>query len=341
MKIFAFPTGDMSFPLYLFLFVVGMVAIVINEVIFGLRKQQLEIDRDETIKTAGDACMHVKSYSQHFKVGLMLLATLIICIPLLYVYTANNGLNNNAVNLPDWKFSLVRPAFAQSGATFLEQEAGMSIHINISSSISLSVAKTAFRVVEKETSSYIVGSVPLSESSPASEDAHCFVHKDGWIVVYYLKAEPVSKIVDWSYYSGGNLAKNKLQIALERVGNIIGVAVTGAQYYDFQYPLANKCMLIIKTQNGEGESSFNIKIPVEITVYEQSYSHYAEYSDYPYSQLKIDGNVISEIHYWDEIQTRHGKLSQLSSGVFHVVSVSGTNDNCLYHACIALVYLEP
>jgi len=274
----------------------------------------------------------------------MLLATLTICIPLLYVYATNNGLNNNAVNLPDWKFPLVRPAFAQSGTTFLEQEAGMSIHININSSISLSVAKTAFRVVEKETSNYIVGSVPLSESSPASEDAHCFVHKDGWIVVYYLKAEPVSKIVDWSYYSGGSLAKNKLQIALERVGNIIGVAVTGAQYYNFQYPLANKYMLTIKTQNGAGESSFNIKIPVEFTVYEQSYSHYAQGSaSYSPSYLKIDGSITSEIGslaYYVPY-TQYGKISQLSSGVSHSVSISGVYENHLYHACIALVHLEP
>lgn len=36
-----------------FLFLVGWVTIIINETVFGVRKEQREIDRDETIKTAG------------------------------------------------------------------------------------------------------------------------------------------------------------------------------------------------------------------------------------------------------------------------------------------------
>jgi hypothetical protein len=34
-------------------------------------------------------------------------------------------------------------------------------------------------------------------------------------VVYYLKAEPVSKIIDWACYSEGRLTKTTLQIGLE------------------------------------------------------------------------------------------------------------------------------
>lgn len=40
--------------LYVFLFVGGMVIIVINETVFSVRKEQREIDRDETIKSAGE-----------------------------------------------------------------------------------------------------------------------------------------------------------------------------------------------------------------------------------------------------------------------------------------------
>lgn len=58
LKTFAFPATGVSFLLYLFLFVFGMIIIVINEVVFGLRKQQLEIDRDETIKTASKEHPH-------------------------------------------------------------------------------------------------------------------------------------------------------------------------------------------------------------------------------------------------------------------------------------------
>lgn len=44
--------------LYLFLFLGGVVVIVINETVFGVRKAQLEIDRDETIKSTGEKHPH-------------------------------------------------------------------------------------------------------------------------------------------------------------------------------------------------------------------------------------------------------------------------------------------
>ena len=50
--IFGYPTDAGIIEVLLFLG--GLVIIIINEVVFGLRKTQLEIDRDETIKrTAG------------------------------------------------------------------------------------------------------------------------------------------------------------------------------------------------------------------------------------------------------------------------------------------------
>jgi len=45
--------GMTSSLLYLFLFLGGWIIIIINETVFGVRKAQLEIDRDETIKSAG------------------------------------------------------------------------------------------------------------------------------------------------------------------------------------------------------------------------------------------------------------------------------------------------
>jgi hypothetical protein len=43
-----------SFPMYIALFFGGLIAVVINELVFGSRKEQLEIDRDEVIKTVRD-----------------------------------------------------------------------------------------------------------------------------------------------------------------------------------------------------------------------------------------------------------------------------------------------
>jgi len=284
------------------------------------------------------------------KIGVSLFAILICSFLAVYLYVGG-GSNSGITFDGGGTYLLVNPAFAQSASsetTFLEEEAGMSIYINIGRSIDLAVAKTVYRTIEKETSNYTVGSIALPGLSE-DEDVHCFVHKDGWIVVYYLKGEPISKIVDWNLWSGGKLTKNKLQAGLEQMTNALGSSATGAKYYHYQYPYANKCMLAIETQVGDGEDNFNITIPSDgFPVYERSWSHYAEYiysswgTDYP-SYFKIDGNSISSIVKSGE--TKYGSLTfaQLSPNISHIVSVSSSQyaSSKLYGVGIALAYQEP
>jgi len=290
------------------------------------------------------------------KAGVFLVAILACGLLGVYLYNNAGGGDNKILNEAGQTFLLVNPVFAQSASsetTFLEEEAGMSIYINIGRSIDLAVAKTVYRTIEKETSNYTVGSVALP-GLPESEDVHCFVHKDGWIVTYYLKAEPIGKIIDWAYWSGGTLTKNKLQVGLEQMGNALGASVTGAKYYHFQYPYANKCMIIIETLLGAGgyeEDSFNITIPLEFTVYERSWSHYAEdtvglWGVARSSYFKIDGNAINSISDDNNPVTKYGTLTvaQLPLDMVHIVSVSSSNDESvehLYGVCITLAYQEP
>jgi hypothetical protein len=295
----------------------------------------------------------MKVESRKMKLGRLLVAILVSSFLGVYAYVANNG-KGNIIADAGQTFSFVNPVFAQSASSesmFLDAEAGISIYVNIGRSIDLAVAKTVYRTIEKETSNYTVGSIALP-GLPESEDVHCFVHKDGWIVTYYLKAEPIGKIIDWAYWSGGKLTKNKLQVGLEQMGNALGASVTGAKYYHFQYPYANKCMLIVETLVGGEpvlEDSFNITIPSDgLTVYERSWSHYAEfiYSDYwgshP-SYFKIDGNTISSID--ADGETKYGSLTfaQLSPNISHIVSVSSSvyASGKLYGVGIALAYQEP
>jgi len=293
----------------------------------------------------------MKVESKKMKVGLFLAAVAICGFLCVYFY-ADGGGGSDIIAQAGQIYSFVNPDFAlsaESETTFLEEEAGMSMYVNIGRSIDLEVAKTVYRTIEKETSNYTIGSVPLPDL-PESEDVHCFVHKDGWIVTYYLKTEPVSKIIDWNYWSGGELTKNKLQVGLEQMGNALGASVTDARYYHFQYPYANKCMIIIETLVGTGscsEDNFNITIPLEFTVYERSWSHYSEHA-YPMdapdtrSRFKIDGNTINIISE-SSPQTKYGQLTvvQLSPDMFHTVSVSGYYSGRLYGVCIALAYQEP
>jgi len=283
------------------------------------------------------------------KFSVLLVAVLVFSFVGVYFYTLNNKKGNSMV--ADHAFSLVNPVFAQSASsetTFLEGEAGMSIYINIGMSIDLAVAKTVYRTVEKETSNYTVGSVALPGLSE-NEDVHCFVHKDGWIVTYYLKAEPVSKIVDWNLWSedDSTLTKNKLQVGLEKMTTALGVVVTSVKYYHFQYPNATQCMIILKTQVGSGEDSFKITIPNDLEVYERSWSHYAQdtttyYGQHP-SYFKIDGDTIDSISGQYDPVTNLGTLTvgDLIPGTAHVVSVSGDIGSALFGVGIALAYQEP
>jgi hypothetical protein len=275
-------------------------------------------------------------------VVVLLFAVLIVGVLLVYLYNNSGGKNERVPEVGN-AYALEYPAFTQAAGadtSFLDKEAGIALYLNVSGPIDLSKARSVFRTIEKETLNYTVGSIALP-NLPESEDVHCFVHKEGWIVVYYLKAEPVSKIIDWSYWSGGQLTKNKLQVGLEQMCNALGVSVSGAKYYHFQYPYANKSMIAIETIVGSGEDSFTITIPVEFTMYERSWSHYSQHA-WEYSYFKIDGNVINSISSSEPL-TKYGTLTvaQLSPGVTHTVSVSGLYSGYLYGVCIALVYQEP
>lgn len=157
--------------------------------------------------------------------------------------------------------ALVRPAFAQaSEASFLEVEAGIAAYVNVGQTIDPGRARSAFSTVERETESYIIGSVA---------DVHVYAHQDGWVVAYYLRGVPTSGIFGEKYgTSAGD--QNRLKDALGTVSSLMGVAPTAVNYYHFGYPGANKLMKIVGTE-------FRVKIPNEFIVFEASEVWWALY----------------------------------------------------------------
>jgi len=293
--------------------------------------------------------MNVKNWKT--KVTVFLVAALMLGLLGAYFYTGSSG-GGDIVAEAGQTYLFVNPVSALSastGITFLEEEAGMSIYVNVGHSLDLSVAKTVYKTIEKETPDYVVGSLSLP-NLPETDDVHCFVHKDGWIVVYYLKNEPISKIIDWNYYSSeGVLTNTKLQVGLENMCLLaFGVTVTDAKYYHFQYTYADKWMMIIESREGAGEDSFNLKIPSEFTFYERSWSFYGRAYDDGWSTysavFKIDGNTISSISV-TSYTTKYGQLTatQLSPDVFHTVSIYRGKAGATGRDCvgIALAYQEP
>lgn len=243
----------------------------------------------------------MKVNNRKMKVSVFLAAILVFGFVGAYFYAKSGRQGNEILSEAGQTYLFVNPVFAQSSTTsttFLEQEAGMAIYVNTGASIDLSKAKSVYKTIEKETSEYIVGSLSLPDL-PETDDAHCFVHKDGWIVVYYLKAEPISKIIDWNYYSGGKLTKTKLQLGLEKIGLALNTTTTDAKYYNFQYPYADKWMIIIETQEGTGTDSFNLKIPGEFAFYERSWTHNTAYGTLTGTQLSVDvfHTVTAEVYY--------------------------------------------
>jgi hypothetical protein len=181
----------------------------------------------------------------------------------------------------------------RAGTNFLDAEAGISAYTNVGEEIDLEKAKAAFRTIEYETDEYIVGSVPLPDY-PEYEDVHAYVHKDGWVVTYYLKDKPVGKIIDWKDYSTDEkIIGTKLEDGLSVACNAAGVPIRNIKYYDFRYPNADKLMIVADAQWTEGTDTFNIKLPSDFVFYDRSYSHYAY--DSGGSTMKIDGNEISSL----------------------------------------------
>jgi hypothetical protein len=296
-------------------------------------------------------CMTVKK--KKLKISMLLIATLIATLGM-YVIWANVGPKNTGLAEAKQEFSFVHPAFAQSmstGTTFLEQEAGIAIYLDAGQPLNLDVARSKLHIIEYNTSAYVVGSIaiptnPSGELAP-TEDAHCFVHKEGWIVVYYLNSEPTAKIIDWKWWSGGQLtgSMNKLQAGLEKMGTALGLTLAnvraGAKYYDFAYPSATKFLLVIKTQTNAGTSSFSIELPGNFTFYDESWSHYVQSTGNPWpSDLAIDGTSIDTMYY---AGTSYGELpSPLVKDTFHTVSVSAVYQySGLNGGCIVLEYKEP
>ena len=241
--------------------------------------------------------------SRNVKIILILLGVLVI-FSLGTLFGVNISVNESKretvdnINMIDGvlnEISFLRPS---QSSTFLDDEAGILIYTDMGQQLDLNQAKSGLKTIEKETSNYIVGSISLP-NLPESDDVHIFVHKDGWIVVYYLKVEPLSKIIDWNSYSGGQLTKTKLQLGLDEMSNTLFIIPSAVYYYHFQYPLANKSMLIIEVQNSEGTDSFNIKIPGDLLVFERSWCHRAGSNSLTYTGMLT--------------------LAQLNPDIFHTV----------------------
>jgi len=249
---------------------------------------------------------------------------------------------NNVFSLQAPPFVGVARAETASTTSLIEDEAGISAYFQASTSINLADVRDVFRTIEAETADYIIGSVPVG-NYPESEDVHIYVHRDGWLLAYYLAADPVGKIFDWRVYhdTGRTNIGTKLENTLAVVAGEAGVPFPGATYYDFQNPNATQLMLIVEWVEGSGgqgqTDSFEINLPGSFAYYERSWSLGGE-NDASY---ELDGVTIkSQSWGW---QTSQGTLTaaQLLPDQFHTIDLWAGYYGDYGYGGLALIYRVP
>ncbi len=173
---------------------------------------------------------------------------------------------------------LTLPAFAQAARAdeFPYNEAGISAYVDMGQAIDLARSETAFSGIEASEPEYIIGSVELPN---LAEDMwpHVYVGGDGWILAYYPKSEPTSRLVQWVGYQQDEITTTTLRDALvqvtQRMGLSTSTVLASLGYYHFQYPSATKLLIAVDTT--KGTDTFTYTIPSGLDLYEASWSHYA------------------------------------------------------------------
>ena len=213
------------------------------------------------------------------------------------------------------EIGLVKPAFAQEAPeAFPADEAGISAYVNAGQNIDLEKAKKAFVGIRAEGDDYVIGIMQL-EGLPEDEFPHVYLNQSGWILAYYSKIAPASRIMQWHGYTGGPITTTTLQDAIAKICTEIRVDFSKVKdnisYYHFQYPEATKIVMSVDMTMDKGEDTFNFLIPFNVTLFEGSWSHYSK----GYSLLYLDGERIDDVS--EGIKNAEYKAPHLTPGKVH------------------------
>lgn len=207
--------------------------------------------------------------------------------------------------------------------------------------VNIAQAKTAYRTIEIQTNDYIMGSVPLG-NYPESEDVHVYADSAGWVVAYYLKAEPASKIVDWkAYQTAGRITGSKIETALSAVANAMASFVSQVSYYDFRFSSATQMMIIVDdtlSRDSDEEETFRLMVPSSNIVFSATWSHAGiDGNGSHISSLRINNVELNSV-YCDEIEEGNILGGQMPPDTHHTISVT-YDGYCEYvGAAILLIY---
>jgi hypothetical protein len=170
----------------------------------------------------------------------------------------------------------------------LDEEAGISAYYQTDGEINLNTIRDLFSTIELDTSDYLIGSIPVPDY-PEIYDTHVYVHKDGWILAYYFKDDPVSKFVD---IKNDQITTTTLESVVAAVAGAAGMSFTGVSYYDFRYPNATHILFV-----GEDLGTYSINLTSSYGYNERSFAlHDTGYGE----DFVVDGKeMLNDATYWN------------------------------------------
>jgi len=236
----------------------------------------------------------------------------------------------------------------------LAQEAGIAAYFRAGRQVNLSFVRDVLRTVESEPAEYLIGTLSLpgrvDQYSP-----HVYASADGWVVAYFLRGDPPSKIVDLANYDGSSSPDTKLDIALSIVGEAIGVSPDDIRYYDFSAPEATRLLASVDVlssvssnvlRSGRKDESFSVLIPEDIAIRRRSYV----FRSSTRSAFVVGGTTLAEVargepgtHQYGDIPL--GILGMGSTHTFRMQANGNDPANAFgvpYMAgAVCFVYVEP
>jgi hypothetical protein len=213
--------------------------------------------------------------------------------------------------------AFLKAAYAAETANVLERidaEAGISAYFKAPDAITISQVRSVFRVVETETADYIIGSVAVPNYLE-HYDVHVYVDKTGWILAYYLRGDPIGKIID---ALAQTLNTTKLKTVVATVAGAAGAPFGDVTYYDFRYPSATH-MLLVAEDSANG-NDFTIKLPSSYGYFERGWATLASCCD---GNFNINGVAMTYIGVDGPHRMHYGPVaaSQILPDVTHRITI--------------------
>lgn len=215
--------------------------------------------------------MRYVSWKRGIVIGLMVVIVL-AGYPLIQGWEGEQTTGGSSV------LALARPAFARTvGAQFPANEAGISAHINKGRTIDLERARGLLSGIWIATEDQVIGTVALPDVEEY-QWPHAFISRDGWIVVYYPRGQPLSKLMRWEGWSPGDAIttttlRDALLLLVRELGFPIARVDADMRYFHFQHPDATTVLIALDwTRHSD---TFQYSIPADVILYGAGWSHRA------------------------------------------------------------------